>query len=367
MATRAKRTIDPKKIGSLATWVENYKKKYGNLIVMNGRFLVLDPQLYSDDYEAALAAPAKVLIPSKAIDIEQVLADPDMYPQLRASAEEKESQIDEVRATAVLAAKTDVNKAEKELLDAAAAWEDVSLEQVSGGARRDLAMEVAKHTKALEEAEAALTRAIYPVRYIVAETGLLRNALNYASRDIRVFNEEVYRIVETTSRLGDRVIPYVPKEGEAVAAPVLPTPIPEMLLPSAAPERPTEPVNPVAVPSAPVEPTIAPAAPEGAVSAAAAGTAVFAPVQPPKRRASRKAKPAAIPSALMPSVAIPELPTANVASAGVSAAAAEVAPEAPREQSGGAVAVPAPAPVVPAPPAVLPPPAEEPKMLKILL
>jgi len=61
MATRAKRTIDPRKVTDLDAWLKGYKSKYGNLVRRGGDYLVLDPAKYKDDYDAALAAP--VLVP----------------------------------------------------------------------------------------------------------------------------------------------------------------------------------------------------------------------------------------------------------------------------------------------------------------
>lgn len=200
MAARAKRTIDPRKIVDLDTWLKAYKSKYGNLVRRGGDYLVLDPVQYKADFEGALANPETVIPSTKAVDARFVLGTVDGFPQLRATAEETMNTLREEQAKRVAVAVDAVNDAETELLNLTQAW--------NADKRSALAMDVAKATIALEQAEAALSAALYPVRYIKAETELLIKDLDYATHSDKRFHNELYRIVTEPTVLSGRIIPF---------------------------------------------------------------------------------------------------------------------------------------------------------------
>lgn len=200
MATRAKRTIDPRKIVDLDAWLKAYKSKYGNLVRRGGDYLVLDPIRYKTDFEGALANPETVIPSTKAVDARHILKTVDGFPQLRATAEETMNTLREEQAKHVATAVDAVNEAEKELLNLTQAW------NAEKGSVR--AMNVAKATIALEQAEAALSAALYPVRYIKAETELLIKDLDYATHSDKRFHNELYRIVTEPTVLSGRIIPF---------------------------------------------------------------------------------------------------------------------------------------------------------------
>jgi len=95
MATRAKRTIDPKKVTDIDNWLSSYKLGYGNIVYNNGQYLVLDPVQSKSDYAGALAAPAKIIPSTKAIDAYAA----EKYPQLRAAADSTLTDAQEERQT----------------------------------------------------------------------------------------------------------------------------------------------------------------------------------------------------------------------------------------------------------------------------
>ena len=79
--------------------------------------------------------------------------------------------------------------------------------------RSALALDVAKATVAMQQAEAALSAAIAPVRYIKAETELLVKDLNYATHSDKRFHNELYRLVTEPTTLSGRIIPFT-EEGK---------------------------------------------------------------------------------------------------------------------------------------------------------
>lgn len=201
MAARTKRTIDPKKVVNLDSWLQYYKSGYKNVILDGGRYLVLDPAQYKTDYAAALASPAKIIPSLKAIDAYTAST---KHPQLRAAAETVMSTVYEERRKQVADATKAVNDAETEVLTATLAWNGSE-----NSTRSILSLTVARATQMMENAEAALAAAKYPVRYIKAETGLLRKDLDYATHDDRKINNELYRIVVEPTRLNQRIIPFI--------------------------------------------------------------------------------------------------------------------------------------------------------------
>ena len=211
MATRAKRTIDPKKVTDLDSWLKGYRSKYGNLVRRGGDYLVLDPVKYKEDYDAALAAPEKVIASTKALDAQRILGTVSEFPQLRATAEETMKELHEEQQKRIKVASDVVNKAEADLLTITQTWKAARDEGAS--IRSALAIDVAKATVAMEQAEAALSAAHYPVRYVKAETELLIKDLDYATHSDKRFHNELYRLVTEPTALSGRIIPFT-EEGK---------------------------------------------------------------------------------------------------------------------------------------------------------
>ena len=210
MATRAKRTIDPRKVTDLDSWLKGYKSRYGNLVKRGGEYLVLDPIKYKENFEAALASPEKVILPTKAVDARVILGTLDEFPELRANAEETMKNLRDEQAKRVKLTSDAVNKAEADLLTATEAWNAVGPGQAS--IRSALATDVANATIVLTQAEAALSAALYPVRYIKAETELLVKDLDYATHNDARFHNELYRIVTEPTALSGRIVPLTATE-----------------------------------------------------------------------------------------------------------------------------------------------------------
>jgi len=205
MATRAKRTIDPRKVTTVDDWLKGYKSKYGNLVRRGGEYLVLDPAKYKDDYAAALAAPVLVLQSAKAVDAHLILSTADGFPQLRATAEETMKEIQDERTKRIAEAADAVNKAEDELLKVTQGWKRTSGD--GEAVRSALAMDVAAATVALRQAESNLSATMYPVRHIKAESELLQKDLNYATHSDRRVPNTVYRMIVEPTELSKRIVP----------------------------------------------------------------------------------------------------------------------------------------------------------------
>lgn len=212
MAPRAKRTIDPKKVTDIDSWLKAYKSGYANVVRRGGDYLVLDPVKYKENYESALATPVTVIPSNKAVDAHLILGTADGFPQLRATAEETMKNLHEEQAKHVSVASDAVNKAEAELLTATEAWKAAGVGEES--VRRALAMDVAKATVAMEQAEATLSAARYPLRYVKAETELLIKDLDYATHSDKKFHNELYRLVTAPTTFPTRLVPFT-EEGKA--------------------------------------------------------------------------------------------------------------------------------------------------------
>lgn len=206
MAPRAKRTIDPKKVTDIDSWLKAYKSGYANVVRRGGDYLVLDPVKYKENYESALATPVTVIPSNKAVDAHLILGTADGFPQLRATAEETMKNLREEQAKRVNIAIDAVNDAETELLNVTQAW--------NADKNSALAMDVATATIALQQAEAALTAAQAPVRYIKAETELLIKDLDYATHSDKKFHNELYRLVTAPTTFPTRLVPFT-EEGKA--------------------------------------------------------------------------------------------------------------------------------------------------------
>jgi hypothetical protein len=210
MAPRAKRTIDPKKVTDIDSWLKGYKSGYANLVRRGGDYLVLDPVKYKENYETALASPVTVIPVNKAVDAHLILGTADGFPQLRATAEETMKNLHEEQAKHVSIASDAVNKAEAELLTVTEAWKAAGEESV----RKALAMNVAKATVVMIQAEATLSTALYPLRYVKAETELLIKDLDYATHSDKKFHNELYRLVTAPNTFSERLVPFT-EEGKA--------------------------------------------------------------------------------------------------------------------------------------------------------
>ena len=210
MAPRAKRTIDPKKVTDIDSWLKAYKSGYANVVRRGGDYLVLDPVKYKENYETALASPVTVIPVNKAVDAHLILGTADGFPQLRATAEETMKNLHEEQAKHVSIASDAVNKAEAELLTVTEAWKSAGEQSV----RKALAMDVAKATVAMIQAEATLSAALYPVRYVKAEKELLIKDLDYATHSDKKFHNELYRLVTAPTTFPTRLVPFT-EEGKA--------------------------------------------------------------------------------------------------------------------------------------------------------
>jgi multidrug resistance efflux pump len=152
-----------------------------------------------------------VIASTKAVDVQQILGTVSEFPQLRATAEETMKKLHEEQQKRIKVASDAVNKAEADLLTITQTWKAARDEGAS--IRSALALDVAKATVAMEQAEAALSAAQYPVRYIKAEKELLIKDLDYATHSDKRFHNELYRLVTKPTALSGRIIPFT-EEGK---------------------------------------------------------------------------------------------------------------------------------------------------------
>jgi hypothetical protein len=202
MAARG-RTIDPAKVVDVASWADAYKFKYTNIVLgSNGEFLVLDPSLVATDPERARNNPAKTIGHMRGVDYIDVLRDPDVSPELRASAHARlESNRTEI-AVRVDDARATYLTTERELLDAVDAWKAAPNEAV----RTETAMRVGVLSRNLESADAAMRHAAYPHRFIKTHVFLARKDVDYTSRDDRMIKHALQTLVNEATDPASRSV-----------------------------------------------------------------------------------------------------------------------------------------------------------------
>ena len=197
------KTIDPKKVNSVETWANYFKKGYQNIVIdEDGSFVVLDPELTKTDFAAALKGTKKAIPHLMGEDYITVLADPKAPSELRAAAEIRRKAIHEVLDARIEAAKAEYEVAESNLIEANTRWRNAP----DRPTRTDLAQSVAEANAAVALAEQRLRLAQAPHRYIVGYGDLKRSMLIAGSGDDRPILNTIYRIVPEVTEAPERVI-----------------------------------------------------------------------------------------------------------------------------------------------------------------
>ena len=206
MATRALvgATVKPSDVKDLDSWLLYYKQKRVNIqMADDGRLLVLDPALLKTPAEA-FEHPAKVIPHLRANDMAAVLAT-STNPELRAAAEAKRTVLEETIRGNVATAAAAYKDIEGELLKAVDAWTVAD----SAATRNVAALEVGTLSRQIEEADKYVRTAMYPHRYILAEKGVQKKQINYATHDERPVGYRVYLTILDTNTPGQRALPIV--------------------------------------------------------------------------------------------------------------------------------------------------------------
>ena len=202
---RVGRTIDPKKVTDLDSWLSAYSLKYRNIRQgENGDMLVLDPAIMSADQAEALSS-AKIIPHIRGSDYVDILKSENVAPELRALAESRRDDARQGIANAVLTTQDTFLAAEQQLLEAIDAWKIAD----SPAMRKEMATQIGTISRRAQEADTAFRGALYPRRYIKSEDNLLRKALNYATMDDRVIEHTLYRLIPETTVVADRVVTVV--------------------------------------------------------------------------------------------------------------------------------------------------------------
>jgi len=203
MPPKALRTIDPAKVNTVAEWVKAAKRYRNCVLGADGMLLVLDPTAASEDYAAALAAPAKTIPHLMGDDYLAVLhGTVPSTGELRAAAEAKyvalRSAIKAQRDGAAAAYET----AESEVLTLADA-RDSTNEQTTKIA---IAQQMGTAAKILSERATALRETTYPKRYAIDDPTITRAMIVPGSGDDRVSEHLVKRLVNAISDGNDRAV-----------------------------------------------------------------------------------------------------------------------------------------------------------------
>jgi hypothetical protein len=201
--TKRGKTVDPEKVNDLETWAKYFKRGYQNVIVdEDGSFVVLDPELTKTDFPAALTGDKKPIKHLMGEDYINVLADPKSSSELRAAAEARLTQINDMSDARINAAKLAYSEAETELMNITQRWKSAP----DVPTRITLARAVAEANATLVVAERDLRTAQAPHRYILEYSDIRRSMLKPGSGDDRPIRNIIYRAVPAVTEAPERVV-----------------------------------------------------------------------------------------------------------------------------------------------------------------
>lgn len=197
-------TVKPSNVTDLDSWLLYYKLKRVNIQMgSDGSLLVLDPALLKTPAEA-FARPAKIIPYTRANDMTVVLAT-STNPELRAIAEAKRKTLNETIHNAVVTATKAYTELEGDLLKAVDEWNVAD----SAATRSVAALEIGALSREIAAADEAARSAMYPHRYTMAEKGVQKKQIQYATHDERPVGYRIYRTVLDTTTAAERALPIV--------------------------------------------------------------------------------------------------------------------------------------------------------------
>lgn len=202
-AARRGRTIDPAKIIDVDSWANAYKLAYTNIVHgPRGELYVLDPTLMSTDLANARENPAKTIEHQKAVDYVDILRNPDVSAELRASAHaRREAGIIEMDASSGDAVASYI-ASERELLEAVDAWKAAD----NDGTRIEAATRVGHLSLAVERNDTTMRAALYPHRYIQSISDIMRKEVDYTTFDDRKIKYALQVLVPKATTVSDRTV-----------------------------------------------------------------------------------------------------------------------------------------------------------------
>ena len=197
-------TVKPEEVTNIDSWLQYYRQKRANIQMGDdGSLLVLDPALLKTPAEA-YARPAKIIPHLRGNDATIVLAT-STNPELRATAEAKQKTITEAIRKKVASKSKVYTSTEHELLSAVDEWKIAD----SAATRSAAALHIGNLSRELADADEDVRSALYPHRRVVAEWGIPKKYINYATHDDGNLPYKMYLTVLDTTTPEDRVLPIV--------------------------------------------------------------------------------------------------------------------------------------------------------------
>jgi hypothetical protein len=193
---RKLKTIEPDKVNTVDEWLSHYQRKYTNVVLDEGGYLSV--------YDVTDTKKLVKRIPQmKSVDIHNILGS-------SASSDELREQAIQANTAIVTERNHKVDEATATFIDDETKLLDIMIQRDSKNTmeqRIEHAKETAQQILALEKADETLQNAKYTFRSILKKEHLLRNELDYTTRDPRPYNFTVFSLMSQQTSSKDRAIP----------------------------------------------------------------------------------------------------------------------------------------------------------------
>jgi hypothetical protein len=193
---RKLKTVEPDKVNTVDEWLAHYQQKYKNVVLDEGGYLSV--------YDVTDITKLVKRIPQvKSMDVYTILGSSASSDELRERA---------IQANTAIATERDhkVDEATAVFIDDEIKLLDTMIQRDSKNTmeqRIEHAKETAQQILALEKADETLQNAKYTIRSILKKEHLLRNELDYTTRDPRPYNYTVFSLMSRQTSSSERVIP----------------------------------------------------------------------------------------------------------------------------------------------------------------
>jgi hypothetical protein len=193
MAERAKRTIDPDRVGNADAWLRYFKQGYSNLVQRDNdsALLVLSPTTPTVDN------PVKTFALQRGQDARLAMSD----EELRATAQSHLDSLRSKQRSAMSAADEEYRSKESELLSAIQEWKQMTDPTLRGVAARTIGG-LQKELAALDERRSQTANAVRTIQ----SRELMRVAFDPDTRDMRKLAYPVFTAFTSQFSTKDVVI-----------------------------------------------------------------------------------------------------------------------------------------------------------------
>lgn len=209
--------MDPGRINDYKDWYEAFRGRAPNVVFgKDNTLLVLNPRVINKRkpdpalLKEAMENPVKIIPHMKGIDYLEVLSHSEtMSEELRARALKKKELIEAEMTERIATARDKYTEAEQAMITAINNWENATDKNV----KKRIAMDVGNAMHLMQETEAELRAAQYPIRYIKQYNRISYGLLHTGTGIKKAVQSEIYGILAHRTKMEDRAISI--EEGKA--------------------------------------------------------------------------------------------------------------------------------------------------------